>query len=363
MASDDVARTMGRGLTRLESYLPSVRGATLFGEVKRMLDRPGAAQRAVEVGAHLGATGAGRFAQHVNENSRTFWERHFYVSARKRAEEAEAVEALAQLGGLIGSFIAGKAVQYVDKKAQEGVARVIWQVVGFAARADDGTVNEYNQALLWRVLDASQLDARARTQLGNAPLPTSYPTVEGIEVDAAAREAIATYAFHAKANEVGVDRAVREIVPLLIRLGMSKSAGDHFATKARAEYLSERASMTHHHRALMIAIAGTGRHLRIPYETIERAARRVILFDPYEAARAENRRLLAQFMRSTAGMAAALSGGHIGPAMSIATVAAQRLFGTVAASQPAVEGAFVSFGQDAGLAAPSVQSWLAWNQT
>ncbi|MFJ5308367.1 hypothetical protein [Streptomyces sp. NPDC088350] len=359
----EVARTMGHGLTRLESYLPSTRGAAAFGEMRRMLDQAPQAQREAqtnvdEAGA-LGATVGARYAQQVNERERSFWGRTFGVSAQKRAEEAQKVENYAAVAGLAAAALAEAKVRYDERKRREAVGRLVWQVVNMGALTE-GVVNEYNDALRWRVLDALELNARARDRLATTPVPQSHQTLQVPRLETAARDAVATYAFHAYANAVGEDEATRRIVPLLVRLGLSRSAGDHFARVAQDEYLSERDPLSRHYRVLQLAVVGIGRHLFLPLDVMAEAAGRVVAFDPYEAARAENRQFVGQLIRASGALASIVSGGTAGPAMSIAVSAAQQLFGA-AADRPAIEGAFVSLGQETGLPQPSIQSWLTWN--
>ncbi|WP_141726216.1 hypothetical protein, partial [Actinacidiphila rubida] len=329
-----VARTMGQGLTRLESYLPSTRGATLFGEVRRMLDHAPeaqqAAQRMVDEAASFGAAASGRLARYTNERNRTFWERNFGVSPRKRAEEAELVEALAALGGVVGGGLARAKVRHDDRRRREAVGRLVWQVVNVAALAR-GSVNAYNDALRWRVLDALELDPRTRDQLAAAPVPASQQALVVPQLEPDARDAVATYAFHAYANAVGEEEAARRIVPLLVRLGMSVSGGEHFARTARVQYRSELDPLAHHYSVLQVAVAGIGRHLFLPVDVIADAVRRVVAYDPYEAARAENRRMVLQLVQAGGGLGALVSGGTVGPAMSIATAVAQQVFGPAAA--------------------------------
>ncbi|SEF55560.1 hypothetical protein SAMN05216223_101322 [Actinacidiphila yanglinensis] len=359
----EVVRTMGRGLTRLESYLPSTRGSTVFGEMRRMLDRSPeevqAAQRQVDNGSAVGTTTGGIVAQRLNEQARSPWGRTFGVSARKRAEEQEVVEALALIGGAVGGTLVRAKVRYDDRRRREAVGRLVWQVVNLAALAE-GRVNEYNDALRWRVLDAMALNVRARDQLAASPLPADYQALQVPPLSEAARDAVATYAFHAYANAVGEMEAARRIGPLLMRLGMSRSGGEHFARVTRDDYRSERVPLSHHYRVLELAVIGIGHRLFLPLDVITEAAGRVVRFDPYEAARAENRRRLEQVVRATGGVGALLAGGTVAPAMSIAAAAAQQLFGPSAGSQ-AVGNALVAFGQDANLPAAAVQTWLAWN--
>lgn len=363
MATTEVARTMGQGLTRLESYLPSTRGATLFGEARRMLDHaPEAqrrAQRMLDGASAAGAVAGGALAQRFNENNRTFWQRTFGASARRRAEEAELVELAAALAGAAGAGLAKAKVHYDDKRRREQVGLLVWQVVNLAALAE-GTVNAYNDALRWRVLDALDLTPQVRARLAATPLPQSHQAIAAPELEQGARDAVATYAFHAYANAVGADEAARQVGPLLVRLGMTRSGGDHFARVARDEYNSESAALTHHYRALQLAVAGIGRHLCLPMDVIVEAAARVVRYNPYEAARAENRALLAQFLRASGAIGALASGGSVAPAMSIALSAAQQLFGP-GVQPPALQGAFLAVGQEANLPQPAVQSLLAWN--
>ena len=358
-----VARTMGQGLGRLESHLPSTRGAVVFGEVRRMLEQAPEAQRKarqmVDGAASFGATAAGMLAQYANERNRSFWGRTFGVSARKRAEEQQVVRALSTLGGAAGGGIAQAKVRYDDRKRRLAVGRLVWQVVNVGARAE-GVVNEYNDALRWRVLEALELDPRSRDQLAAAPLPASFQVMEVPHLEVETRDAVATYAFHACANAVGEDEAARRIGPLLVRLGMSRSGGEQFARAASGEYRSERDPLTRHYRVLQVAVVGIGRRLFLPTDVIADAARRVVAFDPYEAARAENRRVVMQLLGAAGGFGQLMSGGTVAPAMSIATTVAQQLFGN-AAGPPAIASAFTSFGQDANLPRPAVQNWLAWN--
>jgi hypothetical protein len=365
VASNEVARTMGRGLARLESYLPSTRASTVFGELRKMVDQAPAAQQAaqrkVDGAAHVGATIGGMLAQFAVERNRNWWERNIGVSARKRAQEQQATEALAAIGGLIGGGAARAKIRHDENKQRVAVGRLVWQVVNIAARADGRPIDEYNDALRWRVLDALELDTRARDQLAAAPLPDSYQAIQVPHLETDARDAVATYAFHAYANAIGEDDAAKRIVPLLIRLGMSKGGGEQFARAALKEYRIERNPLTNHYRALQLAVVGIGRHLFLPIDVIAEAARRVVEYDPYEAARAENRRMILQLVKASGGVANLMSSGTVGPAMSIATAAAMQLFGG-ATARPAVESAFVSFGREANLPSPAVQSWLAWNQ-
>jgi NTP pyrophosphatase (non-canonical NTP hydrolase) len=359
----EIPRTMGRGLTRLESYLPSTRGETVFGEMRRMLDRAPQeqrdAQRLLDQGARAGATVGGVLAQHVNERGRSRWGRMFGVSATRRAEEAELVELLGVVGGVVGGGIARAKVHYDERRRREEVGRLVWQAVSLAATAD-GPVNAYNEALRWRVLDALDLTAAARARLAAAPLPTSYQALTVPPLQDGARDAVATYAFHAHANAAGEEAAARRIVPLLVRLGMSRSGGEHFAHRARAEYRSELDLLSHHYRMLQFAVIGVGHRLFLPLDVIAEAAGRVVRFDPYEAARAENLRVLAQVVRASAGVGAMALTGNVAPAMSIAAGLAEQLFGA-AADGPAARGALAAVGADAGLPQAAVQTWLAWN--
>ena len=359
-----VARTMGRGLTRLESYLPSTRGATLFGETRRMLDRAPEerrrAQEMVDGASSFSAIAAGMAARYANERNRSFWGRNFGVSARRRAEEAQVVEAFAAIGGAAGGGLARAKVRHDDRRHREAVGRLVWQVVNLAATAE-GSVNDCNDALRWRVLDAMELDVRVRDQLAAAPLPASYQALQVPNLAADVTEAVATYAFHACANAVGEAEAARRIVPLLVRLGMSRGGGEHFARTAQDGYRSERDPLSRHYLVLQAAVVGIGRQLFLPLDVIADAAQRVVRYDPYEAARAENRRVLAQMLQAAGSLGALTSGAAVAPALSIAASLAQQLFG--AAAQPAsVEGAFVALGTSANLPQPDVQTWLAWNR-
>ncbi|WP_157545466.1 hypothetical protein [Hamadaea tsunoensis] len=364
MASQEVARTMGRGLSRWESYQPSTRAQTAFGELRRVLDQSPAQRRAqatVDTAAEFGANFGGGVAQYLNEQRRGFWDRNFGLSAKKRGEEAQLTEALAALGGLAAGAIARAKVRHDDTRYREAVGRLIWQLVNVAAVDDDGLVNECNEALRWRVLDALELRPQAREQLAASPVPDSYAAITVPHLEDDVRAAVATYAFHASANAIGEVRAAQRVVPLMIRLGMSKSGGEHFARRAQTEYLGESDSLNLHYKTLRIALIGIGRALVLPMDVIAEAAYQATRYNPYEAARAENRQLLVQAVGAASGFAGIGSGSGVSPAMSIVTSAARALFG-MATTAPAIENAFTKLGREARVPQATIDGWLVWNR-
>ncbi len=365
MASDDVARTMGRGLTRWESYQPSTRAATVFGETRRVLEQAPdvrqAAQEKVDTATGIGAFLGGVAATYLNEQSRSPFGRTFGVSARKRTKEVELTTALSMLGGELAGGIAKMKVRSQERSYRDSVGMLVWQVVNIAGRDDDGRVNAYNDALRWRVLDTLELDDRARTRLVSAPLADSLQSLHVPAISTQTRDAIAAYAFHAHAQALNENEAVRRIGPLLVRLGFSKGSGDAFARHALVEYLGESDSLTRHYDALALAVAGIARHLSIPLDIIMRTARDIVLYNPYEAVREQNWARLTQLVKAGSGIASALGGNATGPAMSIAAMAAHQLMSS-SASRPAIDGAYLSLGTDANLPAASMQTWLQWNR-
>jgi hypothetical protein len=65
-----------------------------------------------------------------------------------------------------------------------------------------------------------------------------------------------------------------------------------------------------------------------------------------------------QLVRAGSRLGSIAAGSAVGPAMSIAAPVTRQLYGA-AADGPAVDGAFVAFGQDSALPQPDVRSWPA----
>ncbi len=357
MATAELTRTMGQGLMRLEGHLPSLRGNTLYGRIRRWLDTPGKAQGAVDAAGAVGAFLAGMLAQRANERNRSWWERHVHVSAHKRAEEQQRVEAAGLLGGTLGSSAVRGGIAHVDRRDRRDVATALFQYVGFAATRGSGSPNEPNAALLSLLLDAMELDERSRATVEATALPQSLNAVRLPSLDEGSRQALATYAFHACANASPNDlgAAVAGVQPILMRLGFTMPASAEFAAHAQSGYATDRDAISRHYVVLQAAVAGVGRRLSLPFAHIAEATRRVVAYDPYEAARAQNRQAILNVVQS-GGSVAALMSGNIAPAMGVAVRVAQQVFGGAAAPQ-AIEGSFVEFGREASLPPDEVRSW------
>lgn len=320
----DVPRIMGRGLAELENLLPA-RPAT-----------PSAGQKAVTAAvAVVGETAAGQAGQiylRRVEANRGFFERTFYVSARKRERELARAQGIALVAGLAASLISSGAAAWAQKSAQgreaEALASSAYQYIRYASMGRDGSIAEPNQALAARVLDAFGLSENRRRRVLNATaFSTELSGLAECRFDEQARIALAHYVYHARANALGVDTADDAAVPVFMRLGMSISEARGFARHAHQQYLSERSTLNFHYAVLQSAVGGIGLQLDIPYDRIQTAAHRVTAFNPYDQARAENRKLLATGLNTGFRLAMLAGNGPTAPALSVAASAAAALFG------------------------------------
>ncbi len=261
-------------------------------------------------------------AQWANERDRNWWERNIHVSAHRRAEEQRLVEMAGMAAGTVGANAARGGIGHIDRRDRRDVATALFQYVGFAATRGSGSVNEPNQALLSLLLDAMQLDGRSRAAVEAAPIPQHLQSVRLPELDQGSRQALATYAFHARANAPGIDveSAAADVEPILMRLGFTRPTSSEFARQACEDYATDREAISRHYVVLQAAVAGIGRNLHIPFALIAEAVRHVVAFDPYEEARAQNRQTILGILNS-GGSFAALLGGNIAPAMGIAVSA------------------------------------------
>lgn len=321
--STDIPRIMGRGLAELENLLPA-RPAT-----------PTAAQNAVTTAvAVVGETAAGQagnlYLRRVEAN-RGWFERTFYVGAEKRRREAARAEGIALAAGIAASLISSGVAAWAQKSAHdreaEALAGAAYQYVRFASMGRDGAISEPNQALSARVLDAFGLSENRRRRVVATTFSAELSGLGDCRLDEQGRIALAHYVFHARANALGLGIAEDAAVPVFMRLGMSISEARRFAREAHQQYLSERSSLTFHYAVLQSAVGGIGLRLDIPLDRIQAAAHRVTAFNPYEQARAENRKLLATGLNTGFRLAAVVGTGHTGPALSIAASAAAALFG------------------------------------
>ncbi|NUR61252.1 MAG: hypothetical protein HOV87_21710 [Catenulispora sp.] len=321
--STDIPRTMGRGLAELENLLPA-RPAT-----------PTAAQNAVTSAvAVVGDTAAGQasrlYLERVEAN-RGFIGRNFYVSARQREAELRRAQGIAVAAGIAASLVSSGVAAWAQKSAQgreaEASARAAYQYVRFASMGRDGAISPPNEALSARVLDAFGLSENRRRRVVASTFSAELSGLGDCRLDEPGRIALAHYVFHARANAFGLDLADDASVPVFMRLGMSISEARRFARDAHQEYLAERSALTFHYAVLQSAVGGIGLKLEIPFDRIQAAAARVTAFNPYDQARAENRKLLAAGLNTGFRLAMVAGTGHPGPAMSIAASAASALFG------------------------------------
>lgn len=320
----DIPRIMGRGLAELENLLPARQAA------------PTMTQNAVTTAvAVVGETAAGRAGQiylRRVHNNRGWFERTFYVSAEKRQREAARAQGIALAAGLAASLVSSGVAAWAQKSAQgreaEALAGVAYQYIRFASMGRDGAVSEPNQALSARVLDAFGLPEHRRRRVVATMFSAELSGLGDCRLDDQGRIALAHYVFHARANALGLDIADDASVPVFMRLGMSISEARGFAREAHQQYLAERSSLTYHYAVLQSAVGGIGLRLDIPFDRIQAAAHQVTAFNPYEQARAENRRLLTAGLNTGFRLAMVAGTGHPGPALGIAASAAAALFGT-----------------------------------
>jgi hypothetical protein len=321
----EVPHVMGKGIARVEQLLPASRGATLFGYARQS----GLAEQAISGASGLAATQVGRLVQHRQEQQHNLFERLFHVSEHKRAAEARQAQNAAMAAGLAAAaaanLLAMAGEKYLEKRQRETAAERILQVVGYAALADDGTLIESNKAHLAHILDAFRISGKVRQRLARTPIVTSLAELENCRLTGPALEAVAHYAFHARAHVVGAERATRDVGPLFIRIGMSQSQAGQVAEAAKTEYLSEQDVLSRHYLTLELLVVGIGRRLHLPIDTIEAAARDVIRYNPYEQARIRNKQTVATALRSALNVGMLGTGGPLSSAVSIAAQAGYHL--------------------------------------
>lgn len=320
----DVPRIMGRGLAELENLLPA-RPATTTA-VQDVVTT------AVAAIGETAARQAGQIYLRRVEANRGFIERTFYVSAHKRERELARAQGITLVAGLAASLISGGAAAWAQKSAQareaEALAGSAYQYLRFASLGRDGEIAEPNQALAARVLDAFGLSEKRRRRVVTATaLSTELSGLADCRLDERGRIALAHYVYHARANALGADTADDAAVPVFLRLGMSISEARGFARDAHQQYLSERSTLSFHYAVLQSAVGGIGLRLDIPYDRIRAAAHHVTAFNPYDQARAENRKLLAAGLNTGFRLAMLAGNGPTAPALSVAASAAVALFG------------------------------------
>jgi hypothetical protein len=321
--STDIPRIMGRGLAELENLLPARRAT------------PTPAQTAVTTAvAVVGETAAGQAGQlylRRAEANRSWFGRHVYVSAAQREGEQLRAQGIALAAGIAASLISSGAAALAQKSAQgreaEALAGAAYQYVRFASMGRDGAINEPNQALSARVLDAFGLSENRRRRVLASTFTAELSGLGDCRLEEPGRIALAHYVFHARANAFGLELADEASLPVFMRMGMSINEARRFAREAHEQYLSERSTLTYHYAVLQQAVGGIGLRLDIPIDRIQAAAHQVTAFNPYDQARAENRKLLAAGLNTGFRLAMVAGTGHTGPAMSIAASAAAALFG------------------------------------
>jgi hypothetical protein len=350
-------------LSRLGSQLPEARNLTAAGDLRRALEAQ--AQGIVNFAGAIAAKTAGENQQRLNEDSRSWFQRNFFVGAKRRAEEERAVTQKAESAGVLASAAAGMAVTGVDRYLQSrdkrGSLRIVRDLIGYAAQSPDGTMTEASEVIFYGVMDGFGLSDAHRRRLEKQPLPRDWSELRGCTLQEPLLSAATAISFSAMAAASNVDDALRTMPRLLLRLGLPQPTAEARTQWALEEYQGARLVLTDHYQVIQSAVAGTALRLGLQIAQIQSVAERINACNPYEQARQANLRTLAMFVGT--GCRLALHGSTpVGPGMSVAVSLVNRFFGQQpGVSRPQIVNAFQSHANANGFPRDEVLPWALGN--
>lgn len=330
-----LAQTLGVGLERLEPQLPAMRGITPRGELAVALAQSELPTRlTVNAVRVVGGASARAMRQRLHEQS-SWFARNLYKSAAAQAKELRKVRGAATAGAAVVVGVVGGALYAINKIGEVAdrthAATMIDSLVAMACVGPDGTIPPHNEVLRSCILDQFKLRNDKRVALLDTPPQGELSQIQELSIPEVIQPTVGVLLFHARAGALdgtpsAAEQAQKDLLPFMIRMGMSLSGARDFATNCASNYLKRQPFLTEHYQVLQASVAGIGLNLRLPLDAIMYAVTEAARYDPYEEGRRANRALAAQVIKTGGRLTISHLAGNAHPALSIAATVASHFF-------------------------------------
>jgi hypothetical protein len=308
----------------------------LAGEDAAQVSAPGTA--APQVAGVAGALATAIVIQRRNEAKRSRLQQWVGALPRQQTREEMTVRTGALVAGALAHVLVAGAMtgvqRYRDRKARIDDSRMIYQIVGVAARASDGSIPADSRVVLESALKGTGLGGRVRKRLLAEPIPMAFGDLEPYSLHGELLEAVPMIAFSAMAETTGPDEAARRIPSLLRRIGLPRPTAEAMAARLIEEYNSQHMILSDYYARLGFPAPERSIQLHLPISQIAAVTESVVARNPNEIARQATRQALTTLIQR--GIRATLgSGVRLNPAALTAIRVVGQFFGEEVPAWPA----------------------------